>query len=98
MTTVAVAAAGVGVVVVTVRGCLDEEAAAPATQQNQTTQMMMGITTKSTRTPTVTPTIIPTMLTTPRGLESVWYSNSLFCRRIFSLSVEIYKIKNIFIL
>ena len=65
----AVAVAGAGVVVVTVRGCLDEEAAAPATQQKQTTQMTMGITTESTKTATATPTIIPTMLTTPRGLE-----------------------------
>jgi len=90
VTTVAVAAAGAGVVVVTVRGCLDEEAA-PATQQKMTTQMTMGITTKSAITPTVTPTIMPTMLTTPRRLENVWYSNCLSCRRMFSLSVEIYK-------
>ena len=83
------AAAGAGVVVVTVRGCLDEEAATPATQQMTTTTMTMGITKKSTRTPTVTPTTMPTMLTPPRGLESVWYSNCLFCRRVFFTFREI---------
>ena len=60
---VAVVAAGAGVIVPTVCGCLE--------QQQQTTQMMTGITTKSTKFPTVTPTIMPTMLTTPRGLEWV---------------------------
>ena len=69
-------ATGTEVVVVTVRERLDEEAAAPtppAIQQPTTTQMTMGITTKSTIAPIVAPTIIPTRLLTvpptpvPRG-------------------------------
>ena len=74
VTMVAVVAADAGVV--TMRGRLGEAAPTPpATQQNQTTQMTMGITTKSTISPTVTPTIMPNILTTPRGLEQ--YSNCL---------------------
>jgi len=72
---VAVVAAGAGVIVPTVHGCLDEAVPPPGKQQQQTTQMMMGITTKNTKPPTATPTIMPTTLTTPRGLEWVIWVN-----------------------
>jgi len=66
VTTVAVVV-GAGVVVTTaVRECLEEEEAAaptpPTTQQATTMQMMIGITTKSTKQATDTPTAMPTML------------------------------------
>lgn len=66
----AVAAVGAGLDVT----CLDEEAAAlllVATQRPMTTQVMMGITTKSTKAATDPPTAAPTRLLTTAGAPRV---------------------------
>lgn len=67
VTPLAVPAADAGLVSTAVCGFLDDEPAAPtllATQNPMTTQITMGITTKSTKPATDTPTAMPTTLLT----------------------------------